>query len=121
MVEALWMVRSRRAGTAREECGTVALLDDRRIVGGNDKYHFVGIYRLEASRIFFRAFVAFHGKRRRSPSAFDQTPYETEGIGEISPDLTRIDYVAHVVGRPDSRIEGTFERIAEVPNFRKLS
>jgi hypothetical protein len=29
--------------------------------------------------------------------------------------------VARVVGKPDSRIEGTFVRIAEVPNFRKLS
>lgn len=121
MVEALWMVKSRRDGGRNEECGTVALLDDRRIIGGNDKYHFVGVYWREASRIFFRAFVAFHGERRRLPSTVDSAPYETEGIGEISADRTRIEYVAHVVGQPDSRIEGTFERIAEVPNFRKLS
>jgi hypothetical protein len=99
----------------------VVLLDDRRIVGGNERYHFVGIYRREASRIFFRAFVAFHGERRKVPRTSDGAPYETEGIGEISLDCKRIEYVARVVGKPDSRIEGTFVRIAEVPNFRKLS
>ncbi|MDY6946158.1 MAG: hypothetical protein SXG53_10590 [Pseudomonadota bacterium] len=100
---------------------SVVILDDRRIAGGNEQYHFVGTYRREAGRIFFRAFVAYHGEQCTAPPGEHGLPYEAEGIGEISPDRKRIDYVARVVGRPDCRIEGCFVRLAEVPNFRKLS
>jgi len=120
VVEALWMVKSRSERKARTERGTLAMLDDRRIVGGNHRYHFVGIYRCEAGRIFFRVFVAFHGERRRSSRPRERVPYEAEGIGEISPDRKRIEYVARIVGRPESQLDGSFVRIAEVPNFRNL-
>jgi len=121
VVDALWMVEIRNKSKARTDRGTLAMLDDRRIVGGNHGYHFVGIYRREASRIFFRVFVAFHGERRRSSRPRDSAPYEAEGIGEISPDHKRIEYVARIVGRPESQLDGSFLRIAEVPNFRNLS
>ena len=96
----------------------LALLDDRRIIGGNDRFHFVGVYRREATRIFFRAFVSFHGGRCGRSRV--EAPYEAEGIGEISADERLIDYVARIVGEPDSQFEGSFTRIAEVPNFREV-
>ena len=108
-------------GRRTRPCSSVALLDDRRIVGGNERRHFVGTYGMAGGRLYFHGHVSFHGSEPDAEDDEDRIPYEIEGVGEISADGSEIQYVAHIVGRRGQILHGTLRRIAEVPNFRKLS
>jgi hypothetical protein len=112
MLEALWSVKFRAAGTGDFGHGVV-VLETGRVLGGDSEYMYVGSYRVgEGGRFLARLEVKHYGQFPISIfGPVKQFVLDVSGV----PARDQFSAQGVMVGRPDLRLELELTRRAELP------